>query len=41
MLAVNCASWACRCDIWRGFCEGAMLRREEDECARGRFDMLA
>ena len=37
MLAVNCASWACRCDIWRGFWEGAVLRREDE---RGRFDMF-
>lgn len=28
IFAVNWASWACRCESWRGFCEGTLLMRE-------------
>ena len=28
MFAVNCASWAWRCESWRGFCEGTLLIRD-------------
>lgn len=28
MFAVSCASWAWRCESWRGFCEGTLLMRE-------------
>ncbi|KAH8624397.1 hypothetical protein IG631_21136 [Alternaria alternata] len=28
IFAVNCASCACRCESWRGFCDGTVLRRE-------------
>ena len=38
MFAVNCASWAWRWEIWRGFCEGIMLRRDDAfVCERGGF----
>jgi hypothetical protein len=39
MFAVNWASCACRCDSCRGFCEGAVLRREE-LCERALWDIF-
>lgn len=42
IFAVNCASWACKWESCRGFCEGTVLRRElAGALERGRFDMAA
>jgi hypothetical protein len=34
MFAVSCASCDCRCEIWRGFCEGIVLIRDVDVVLR-------
>jgi hypothetical protein len=41
MLAVSCASCDCRCEIWRGFCDGMVLMREVEVWGRELLDIFS